>query len=166
MNPGNSGGPLLDSNARMVGMNVAIASKTGQNTGIGFAIPVDRIKRYLPDLIEKGKVVRPYHGIVTLMETEKGLKVARVSESGPAARAGLRGFRVTEQLRRQGNVVYKDVTEDRAYADYILAVDGKPTPTVSDFVTAMDTHRPGEQVELTILRQGNRERLMVTLGST
>ncbi|QDU91507.1 Periplasmic pH-dependent serine endoprotease DegQ precursor [Pirellulimonas nuda] len=165
MNPGNSGGPLLDSGARMIGMNVAIATKTGQNTGVGFAIPVDRLRRYVPELISQGHVVRPYHGIVTLMETQEGLKVARVSKGGPAERAGLRGFRVVEKLRREGNLLYKDVTEDRAYADYILAVDNRPTPSVSDFVAAMDAHQPGDQVELTILRQGVRESVVLTLGS-
>ncbi len=166
MNPGNSGGPLLDSGARMIGMNVAIATKTGQNTGVGFAIPVDRLKRYVPELISRGHIIRAYHGIVTLMETEKGLKVARVSKGGPAELAGLRGFRVVEQLRRDGNILYRDVTEDRAYADYILAVDNRPTPSVSDFVAAMDAHRPGDQVELTILRKGQRQNVVLTLGST
>ncbi|MEM6330392.1 MAG: trypsin-like peptidase domain-containing protein, partial [Planctomycetota bacterium] len=69
MNPGNSGGPLLNGAAEMIGMNVAIASKIGQNSGVGFAIPVSRVRRFLPELIEHGKVIRAYHGIVTLVET-------------------------------------------------------------------------------------------------
>ena len=62
INPGNSGGPLLDSHGRLIGMNTAIASRTGQNTGVGFAIPVSNIARVVPELIEKGHVVRPETG--------------------------------------------------------------------------------------------------------
>ena len=92
MNPGNSGGPLLDSNARMIGMCVAIASRTGQNTGIGFAIPIDRIKSILPELINHGHVVRADIGISHVMETEMGLVIARITPDGPAAKAGLQGL--------------------------------------------------------------------------
>ena len=63
LNRGNSGGPLLDSRGRLIGMNTAIASSTGENTGVGFAIPVDTIKRVVPQLITSGKVIRPEAGI-------------------------------------------------------------------------------------------------------
>ena len=63
LNRGNSGGPLLDTRGRLIGMNTAIASSTGENTGVGFAIPVDTIKRVVPQLIATGKVIRPEAGI-------------------------------------------------------------------------------------------------------
>ena len=73
MNPGNSGGPLLNTNAEVIGMNVAIATKTGQNAGVGFAIPANRIRRIGPELIKHGRIIRPDHGIVSLMPTKQEL---------------------------------------------------------------------------------------------
>ncbi|MEM1303542.1 MAG: trypsin-like peptidase domain-containing protein, partial [Planctomycetota bacterium] len=146
MNPGNSGGPLLDSGARMIGMSVAIASRVGQNSGVGFAIPVDRVKRFLPELIQYGKIRRAYHGIVTLMETDGGLKIARLSRGGPADRAGLRGFRVVRTERRQGAFIYTDTKIDRDYADTIMAIDGQPVSDHNEFVSIMDRHKPGDTV--------------------
>jgi S1-C subfamily serine protease len=84
INPGNSGGPLLDSHGRLIGMNTAIASKTGQNTGVGFAIPVGMIGRVVPQLIEKGKVTRPEIGISRVYQTEVGLLIATLVPGGPA----------------------------------------------------------------------------------
>lgn len=164
MNPGNSGGPLLDSHAQMIGVNVAIASKTGQNTGVGFAIPVNRVKRFLPDLINRGHVVRADHGIVELAETNRGLRIARTRPDGPADRAGLRGFRVVQTERRQGPIRYIDTRIDRDYADGIVALDDQPVNTVEDFVAVMDKHSPGDRVTFTILRDGRRESVEVVLG--
>ena len=104
MNPGNSGGPLLDTSARMVGMCVAIATRTGQNTGVGFAIPIDRIKQIVPELIQHGRVVKADIGITHVMETGSGLVIAHLAPDGPAAQAGLRGFRKVVQRRQQGAI--------------------------------------------------------------
>ena len=71
INPGNSGGPLLDSHSRLIGMNTAIASRTGQNTGVGFAIPVTSIGRVVPQLIQRGRVLRPEIGIARVYQTER-----------------------------------------------------------------------------------------------
>ncbi len=94
LNRGNSGGPLLDSQSRLVGMNTAIASSTGENTGVGFAIPVNTIKRVVPQLIEFGHVTRPSLGIARVYQREDGLVIAAVTPGGPAETAGLRGFRL------------------------------------------------------------------------
>jgi S1-C subfamily serine protease len=96
INPGNSGGPLLNTHGQLIGMNTAIASRTGQNTGVGFAIAASNIVRVVPELIEKGHVVRPETGITRVFqqETTKGLFVATMTPGGPAEQAGLRGFRV------------------------------------------------------------------------
>ena len=153
MNPGNSGGPLLDSASRVIGMNTAIASKTGQNTGVGFAIPVNRIKRIVPDLIRYGRAIRPDVGISHVAQTEKGLQIALVTPDGPADEAGLQGFRV-KRVRR-AFVPYEML--DRSAADVIVAVDGQQVKSLDDFEAIVEGKQPGDVVELTILRQGREE---------
>lgn len=165
MNPGSSGGPLLDSRAKMIGMSVAIASRVGQNSGVGFAIPVDRVRRFLPELMEFGKIRRAYHGIVTLMETDRGLKIVRLSRGGPADQAGLRGFRLVQTERRQGAFLFTDTRIDRDYADTILAIDGQPVADHNEFVSMMDQRKPGETVQLTIIRDGRQLQVPIALGS-
>lgn len=165
MNPGNSGGPLLDSNSRMIGMCVAIATKTGQNSGVGFAIPIDRIKRIVPELIQNGRIVKADIGITHVMETESGLVIARVSPDGPAAQAGLEGFRRVVQRRRQGPVVYETETIDRSHADRILAVDGQPMRSGVQFRDKIWEYRPGAVIHITIEREGRQMEVPVTLGS-
>ncbi|TWT74619.1 putative serine protease HtrA [Posidoniimonas polymericola] len=166
MNPGNSGGPLLDSRARMIGMNVAIASKSGQNSGVGFAIPVNRVRRFLPELIEHGKVVRPDHGIIDLMVTNNGLTIARLRPNGPADQAGLRGFRIVRRERRQGAVRYIDTRIDRSYADSIVAIDGAPVQSAEQFLEAIDRFSPGDEVPVTVIREGRRLDVSLRLGAT
>lgn len=160
MNPGNSGGPLLNSDAEMIGMCVAIAGRTGQNSGIGFAIPIDRIKSILPELIERGHVVRADIGISTVMETNAGLVIVRLADDGPAAKAGLRGVRIV--TRRQGGVQYNMV--DRSHADRILAVDGEVMRTGVRFRDKIWEKRPGDSVTLTIVRDGQPLEVVVALA--
>jgi S1-C subfamily serine protease len=164
MNPGNSGGPLLDSQARMIGMNVAIASSTGQNAGVGFAIPVERIRSIVPELIEHGKISRPAHGIVEVMNTRQGVKVVSVVPGGPADEAGLRGYGMRKETRRQGPIVYEKTVVDQDAADYILAIDGKKVSTHTDLLSIIDGCRPGQKITLTILRDGERMELEMVLG--
>ncbi|TWT95325.1 putative serine protease HtrA [Botrimarina colliarenosi] len=166
MNPGNSGGPLLNTSAEMIGMCVAIRSSVGQNSGVGFAIPVDRIKRFVPELIEKGRIVRAYHGIVVLNQTSSGLRIAKLAKDGPAERAGLHGFRVKKRYERQGAVVYEIKELDKDYADLILAIDGRPVATHTEFLAIMDAHAPGDRVVFTVQRDGRRVDVPVTLGAT
>ena len=165
MNPGNSGGPLLNSSGEMIGMCVAIISSTGQNAGVGFAIPADRIRRFLPDLIEQGRVVRAYHGIVMLNETSRGLRIARLSPGGPAEVAGLQPFKLKVRTWRDGNRIYREQTLDRDSADYLLAIDGVPVSSHTDFLKLMDGHKPGDRVVFTIERSGQRLDIAVTLGA-
>ncbi|MCB0360902.1 MAG: trypsin-like peptidase domain-containing protein, partial [Bdellovibrionales bacterium] len=83
INPGNSGGPLLDTSGRLIGLNTAILSRTGESAGIGFAVPVNQIKRALPQLIEYGKVLRPKIGVVVI-DTEFGPALLYVLPGSPA----------------------------------------------------------------------------------
>lgn len=163
MNPGNSGGPLLDSRAQMIGMNVAIATKTGQNTGVGFAIPASRISKIVPQLIEHGKIIRPDHGIVELRASDRGIKIERLRPDGPAERAGLQAI-VKDELRQQGNTIYRTRSSNFSRGDWLIAVDEKPIRTPSDFLEVMDGYKPGDTVTLTIVRDGEQRKLMMTLG--
>jgi S1-C subfamily serine protease len=164
INPGNSGGPLLDAHSRLIGMNTAIASKTGQNTGVGFAIPVNTIGRIVPQLIERGKVIRPDIGIARVMETELGLLVATLTPGGPAERAGLRGFRIVRQQKRRGPFAYEQETVDRNSADLIVAVDGQKITSVDEFLSVIEAKRPGDEAMLSIIREEREIQVPVRLG--
>jgi S1-C subfamily serine protease len=166
INPGNSGGPLLDSHARMIGMNTAIASKTGESAGVGFAIPVSTIARIVPQLIRDGRVRRPETGIVRVYQTDHGLLVATLAPGGPAERAGLHGPKITQQQKRQGPFVYNYQTVDRSAADLIVGVDGKPVKTTDDFLDAIESKRPGEQVTLRVVRGGQERQVPLVLESS
>lgn len=97
INPGNSGGPLLDSQGRLIGVNTAIYSPSGASAGVGFAIPVDTVRRVVNQIIRQGKVVRPGLGIICANDSQAkqlgvtGVLVLGVSENSAAARAGLIG---------------------------------------------------------------------------
>jgi S1-C subfamily serine protease len=151
VNPGNSGGPLLDSSGRLIGMNTAIYSPSGASAGIGFAIPVDTLQRVVPDVLRHGRVLRPsleaqfFPDSLLRRMGIKGVLVARVKRDGAAAKAGLR-----ETRRNPG--------DDPQWGDLIVAVDGKSIDTVEELLTALEKHSVGEQVKLTIVRDiGTRQ---------
>jgi S1-C subfamily serine protease len=160
INPGNSGGPLLDSHGRLIGMNTAIASRTGQNTGVGFAIPVSIIGRVAIQLIDNPlhKVIRPETGILKVYqpETGRGLYIATMVPGGPAEQAGLRGFKLVKERKRQGPFTWESTTVDRSAADMIVGVDGQKTLNADDFLDAIESRRPGDVVQLHVIRD-NRE---------
>ena len=166
MNPGNSGGPLLDTGGRMVGMNVAIATKTGQNAGLGFAIPINRIRQIVPQLIEHGKVVRADIGIVAVKVLSNGLQIVEVNKGGPAEKAGLLGWKTVRRRVTRGPLAYDVERQDTTNADVIVAVGGQPVDSAGAFVDMIEEHQPGDQLMLTILRQGRQIEVPVTLGST
>jgi S1-C subfamily serine protease len=163
INPGNSGGPLLDSGSLLIGMTTAIASRTGQSSGVGFAIPVGTLERIVPQLITNGRVVRPDAGITRVYQTERGLLVATLSPGGAAERAGIRGFRVVRESRRQGPFVAEFERVDRSNADLIVGVDAVEIDTVDDFLTAIESRNPGDRVLIAIERQGHRLDVPLTL---
>ena len=165
INPGSSGGPLLDSQGQLIGMNTAIASNTGQSAGVGFAIPSSAIRRIVPQLIQRGKVIRPDAGIVRVLETETGIVIATMSKGGPAEQAGLRGFGLKTQRRRQGPFVFEQTSVDRSTADRIVAVNGQPVTRAEQLLDHIESHRPGENVVLTIEREGRQLNVNVRLGA-
>lgn len=165
INPGNSGGPLLDCRGRMIGMNTAIASRSGDSAGVGFAIPVNTLARVVPQLIERGKVVRPDSGIARVYQTDKGLLIASLVPGGAAERAGLQGPRVIKQKKRQGPFVYEVQTVDRSAADLITAVDGQPVRTGDDFLTAIEAKSPGDTVVLSVVREGQLRQVPLRLDA-
>jgi S1-C subfamily serine protease len=165
INPGSSGGPLLDSRGRLIGMNTAIASKTGQSAGVGFAIPVGTIARIVPQLIANGRVIRPEIGITRVLESDHGLVIVALTSGGPAERAGLQGFRVVKERRQIGPFVEERRRVDRSTADTILAVNGEKVTSAEQFLLLIEAHRPGEEVELTVIRDGRREAVRVRLAA-
>ncbi len=151
INPGNSGGPLVDLDGRVIGMNTAIFSRSGGYMGIGFAIPINMIKSIKRQLLNSGRVTRGYLGIVIQSLTpdlaksfglniRKGVLVAEVSKNSPAERAGL----------KQGDV--------------IVEFDGKVVETVGSFRNRVALNAPGSSKSITVLHQGKRRTLTVTIG--
>ncbi|MGC9522812.1 MAG: S1C family serine protease [Anaerolineae bacterium] len=162
INPGNSGGPLLNLNGEVIGVNAAIASTTGVSSGVGFAIPVNVIKRVVPSLIEDGEVIYPYMGItfdgeVSLSDMElyglsqtQGAYVISVTPGSPADEAGL---------------VAADAETGRG-GDLIVAIDGQPIQTFSDLNSYLVLETEvGQTLELTVLRGDERITLPLTLGA-
>lgn len=165
INPGNSGGPLLDSGGKLIGMTTAIASRTGQSSGVGFAIPVGTLRRMVPQLIEQGRVVRPDAGISRVFQSEAGLMVAALMPDGPAERAGIRGFRVVRERRRQGPFMAETERIDRSGADVIVSVGGAPIQTADDFLSAVESRNPGDRVLIKVRREGFELDIPVVLAA-
>jgi serine protease Do len=150
INPGNSGGPLVDLLGQVVGVNTAIAGGT-RFVGYGFAVPIDLARRVASDLLAHGYVRRPRLGIsvsdVTAVDAEayrlpnvSGAEVNTVEEGSPAARAGLR------------------------IGDVVVALDGEAVPDGTALTTRLARRQPGDEVRLTVVRDGARRDLSVRLG--
>ncbi len=156
INPGNSGGPLLNTHGQLIGMNTAIASRVEQSAGIGFVIPVNLIKRVVPELIKHGRVIRGEIGITEVTVTDKGLRVSRLTREGPAARAGVRGPATV----RRGPVIITD----RSAADTIIALDQQPVASAAEFLGIIESKKPGDTVVLTLLREKKVVEIPIKLG--
>jgi S1-C subfamily serine protease len=157
INPGNSGGPLLDSAGRMIGVNTAIYSPSGASAGIGFAIPVDTVNRVVPELIRRGKYVRPGLGfsapddqVAAKLGVPKGVLVGEFAPNSPVAKAGLRP--ITRDS--QGRIKLGDV---------IVAIDGRKVESVNDLYLALEQYKVGDTVKLTVLRDGKPVELKAQL---
>ena len=168
INPGNSGGPLLDLRGRVIGVNTMIVSETGASAGLGFAIPVNMVKKVVPALIAEGRYDHPWLGIhgytisAALVETlnlpvNRGAIISEVTAGGPSERAGLRGGSRT--LTVPGYV--EPVS---AGGDIIVAIDGNPVTGMDTVISYLDRTEAGQVVTLEIIRGGNRLTVEVTLG--
>ncbi|MEI8017204.1 MAG: trypsin-like peptidase domain-containing protein [Schlesneria sp.] len=162
INPGSSGGPLLDAHGRLIGINTAIATTSGQSSGVGFAIPVSLIARVVPQLLKYGHVVRPESGIDKVYQNDKGLLIAEMRPNGPAERAGLRGPKITKT--RRGPFTLNRV--DQSAADLIVAIDDQKIVNAEDFLGYIEGKRPGDEVTLTIVRDGRRIQVPLTLATS
>ncbi len=159
INPGNSGGPLLDSAGRLIGVNTAIYSPSGAYAGIGFAVPVDRVNRVVPQLIAHGRYQRPSLGVVVDDRMSRlvagklgveGVLVLQVEPGSAAAEAGIRGSRILAE----GNLVPGDI---------ILGVDDRDIRDASELRAALENYRVGDEVRLRLLREGRLIELPVLL---
>ena len=148
INPGNSGGPLLDSSGRLIGMNTSIVSPSGGSAGIGFAVPIDTIARVVPELIKHGRELRPTIGVelaedaVTRRLGLVGALILNVVPNSPAARAGLRP---TQQDQRTGRI---------AIGDTIIGAGETPIKNNAELYLALETHKAGDTIKLTLNRAG------------
>jgi len=160
INPGSSGGPLLDSQGRLIGINTAIATTTGQSAGVGFSIPVSLVLRVVPELIRFGRVIRPELGILKVYPTDKGLLIAQLKPDGPAEKAGLRGPTVTRS--RRGPFVVERT--DRTAADLVIGVDDEEVKLSDDLLSYIDGKKPGDEVLLKIVRGGKTIQVPIRLS--
>jgi S1-C subfamily serine protease len=167
INRGNSGGPLLDADGRVVGINSQIRSSSGSGSGVGFAVPVNTIKRSVDQLRADGKVDYAFLGVSTQdvypqlgerfkLGTDRGAWVQEVSHGGPADHAGIRGgsgreVRFQAQPYEQGG-------------DVIVAVAGHEVHDAADLSTALEPLRPGQEAQLDMVRDGKRKTVTVRLG--
>lgn len=150
INPGNSGGPLLNSHGEVIGINTAIASRTGQNSGIGFAIPSNLVGRIVPELIQHGRFIRPEFGIEEVTKTEDGLRVITMVPNGPAEKAGLRG----PEIRRSRRGIFTFESREISSADLIVGVNGRKTLKPDEFLSEVESHRPGDRITIEVVRDG------------
>jgi S1-C subfamily serine protease len=145
INPGNSGGPLLNSDGELIGMNTMIYSKTGTSAGIGFAVPVDTIKKIVPQIIRFGKVIRPGIGVSMLSDAYasrlniKGVVILEVPRNSGAFRAGLRGL----DRDQYGQLYIRDI---------IIGIDNRRIDSYDDLYNMLDNYRIGDRILLTVKR--------------
>ena len=141
INPGNSGGPLLDEQGRVIGVNSQIRTGGGNaNSGVGFAVPVDEIKRSLPALERGEEPERAFLGVSSAPAPDGGAEINGVVANAPAARGGL----------REGDV--------------IIEIAGRPVRDPDDVSGVVNARRPGDEVRIVVERGGGRRTLTITLG--
>jgi S1-C subfamily serine protease len=166
INQGNSGGPLIDSSGRVIGINEQIASSGGGNDGLGFAVPINTAVRSMEQLKANGKVTYAWMGIglQTLtsdvastfnMQTQGGALVEQVSPGSPAAKAGIRGGNQTVTVQGQDFTIGGDV---------IVKADNTPIRTADDLIAFLATKKPGDTITVTVERDGKTQDLKVTLA--
>jgi S1-C subfamily serine protease len=171
VNPGNSGGPLLDCKGEVIGINTLLENPTGGdvNVGVAFAVSINTAKRFLPDMEAGQTVSHPWLGIAgeevtpalaqdVDLTVDTGVYVTLVAANSPAARAGLQGAFSSEAEASRSSTLPSG-------GDVITAVDGQAVSSVEDLGGYLDTQKkPGDTVELTVLRHGQELSVQVTLA--
>jgi len=156
INPGNSGGPLLNSSGELIGMNTMIISPSGASSGVGFAVPVDTIKKIVPELIEHGKVIRPEIPVDFLSDEYarqadvEGAVILRVPQGGPAEAAGLRG-------------IQRDNWGRRYISDAVTGLNDVRVSSYDELYNALDNYQIGDTVTLTVSRSGKERKVRIRL---
>ncbi len=166
INHGNSGGPLLDRDGAVLGINSQIRTESGDGTGVGFAVPVDTVERSLRQLRTSGKVHYAYLGVSSRavypqlaqnfrLPVEKGVWVQVVPSGGPADKAGIKAGTKEERFQESKWFVGGDI---------IVGVDGTKVKDDDDLAQSLIPHSPGDKVSLKIFRDGRPQSIEVTLG--
>jgi S1-C subfamily serine protease len=167
INPGNSGGPLLDAHGRVIGINAQIKSQSGGGEGVGFAIPVDAVRRSLAELRDDGRVEYGYLGVQTMIlwpqlaerlgiDAKAGALVQSVEPDSPAEDEGLDPGDETIDFQGQPDIP--------SSGDVIVAVDGNRLTRAQDLSDVIGAHSEGDKVVLTVVRDGDSRRVSITLG--
>jgi S1-C subfamily serine protease len=167
INPGNSGGPLLDQRGEVIGINAQIKSQSGGGEGVGFAVPVDTVRRSLRELREKGRVDYGYLGVSTLLlypqlaerldiGVQGGALIAAVEDGSPAEEAGLEAGNREISFQGQENVP--------ADSDVIVAVNNRRLTRRNDLADVISALPAGREIELDVVRGDDRRDVTVTLG--
>lgn len=159
INSGNSGGPLLDSAGRLIGVNTAILSPSGVNAGVGFAVPADVVNRVVTEIINTGDFAAPIIGVgiderindYLRRDGMRGVAILSIVPNTPAASSGL----LPAETNATGDVTVRDV---------IIAVDGEPIESVSDLLDSVDSRSVGDDVMLLIENDGEEREVSVTLA--
>jgi S1-C subfamily serine protease len=166
INPGNSGGPLVNSGGKVIGINQQIKTTSGGGEGVGFAVPVDAVKRSLDMLREHGQARYAYLGVSSVelypqlvdrfkLDVDTGAWVQDVNSDGPAEKAGLRGG---------GSPVTFQAQSYRPGGDVITKVAGKPVEDSAQLANVIANYRPGDEVPLEVHRDGDTRVIEVKLG--
>jgi S1-C subfamily serine protease len=166
INHGNSGGPLLNADGRVIGVNSQIESDSGGNVGIGFAVPINTVKEVVSQLLAHGKVEHAYIGVqMTTISNElaanvrlsasKGVLIETVRPGSPAAQAGLRGGSSQVVVDGESYLVGGDV---------ITAADGQAIESADELRSVVSAKKPGEELTVTISRQNETKEVTVKLG--
>jgi S1-C subfamily serine protease len=156
INPGNSGGPLLNSHGELIGMNTQILSPSGAWSGIGFAVPVDTVKKIVPQIIQFGKVIRPGLGFSMVRDQYarrarvEGAVIYEVPRNTEAYDQGIRGL----TRERNGRLYIRDI---------IVGIDETPIKSYDDLYNTLDNYRIGDTVTLTLDRDGKTRKVRLTL---
>jgi S1-C subfamily serine protease len=166
INPGNSGGPLVTSDGKVIGINQQIKSQSGGGEGVGFAVPVNVVKRSIGELRESGNAHYAFIGVSSVplypqlvdkfdLKTEKGAWVQEVTPGGPADKAGIRGGKGNTRFQIQSYAQGGDI---------ITKVEGKPVTDANDLSAVIAQFQPGQEVTVTVVRGGDTKDIKVKLG--